>query len=49
MKPSPPEPAPDDKSPGVPGFRTWRGVYLFVFVVFVVIVVLLAVFSSYFS
>ena len=30
---------PDDESPGVPGFRTWRGVYLFVFVVFVLVVV----------
>jgi len=30
------------ESPGVPGFRTWRGIYLFVFAVFVVVVVLLA-------
>src|SRR4051812_28603855 len=25
-----------DESPGVPGFKTWRGVYLFVFAFFVV-------------
>jgi len=31
----PPEPVTDDKSPGVPGFRTWRGVYWFVFGFFV--------------
>lgn len=28
-------PAPDDDSPGVPLFRTWRGVYLFVIVWFI--------------
>ena len=38
-----------DESPGVPGFRTWRGVYLFVFGVFVAVVALLAVFSSWYS
>jgi len=45
MNPPPPEPATDDQSPGVPGFRTWRGVYLFVFAFFVVVVILLAIFS----
>ena len=48
MKPSSPEPA-DDESPGVPGFRTWRGVYLFVFGCFVLVVVLLAIFSRVFA
>ena len=48
MKP-PPDSVPDDKSPGVPGFRTWRGVYLFVFAVFVAVVVLLALFSRLFA
>ena len=38
-----------DETPGVPGFRTWRGVYLFVFVCFVTVVVLLAVFSRVFA
>ncbi len=46
---NPPDPHNSDDSPGVPGFRTWRGIYLFVFVCFVVVVVLLAVFSHYFT
>ena len=46
-----PEAAPDvrDESPGLPWFRTWRGVYLFVLVCFVLYVVLLTVFSRAFS
>lgn len=44
-----PEPAPDDENPGVPGFRTWRGIYWFVFAVFVVVVILLALFSRAFA
>lgn len=36
---------PDDDAPGVPGFRTWRGVYFFVFVVFVFMVIALTIFS----
>jgi hypothetical protein len=35
--------------PGVPGFRSWRCVYLFVFGWFVLVVALLAVFSRFFS
>ena len=42
-------PSTNDESPGVPGFRTWRGVYLFVFGFFVLVVVLLALFSHYFA
>lgn len=38
-------PPPDDDAPSVPGFRTWRGVYLFVFVAFVLIVIALTIFS----
>jgi hypothetical protein len=49
MKSPSPDPVNDDNSPGVPGFRTWRGVYLFVFAFFVVIVVLLALFSRMFA
>ena len=49
MKSPLPDPATDDKSPGVPGFRTWRGVYVFVFVFFVLVVVLLTIFSRYFA
>jgi hypothetical protein len=35
--------------PGVPGFGTWRGVYLFVFGWFLLVVVLLTVFTGFFS
>jgi hypothetical protein len=41
-------PSPDE-SPGVPGFRTWRGVYLFVFGCFVLVVILLAVFTRVYA
>lgn len=34
-----------DDAPGVPGFRTWRGVYLFVFGVFVAVVIALTIFT----
>jgi len=44
-----PDLIPDDEPPGVPGFRTWRGVYLFVFGWFVLIVVLLAIFTRVFA
>ncbi len=40
---------PTINSPGVPGFRTWRGVYLFVFAFFVLVVALLAIFSRWFA
>ena len=50
MSPSPPR---DEGSgaepPGLPGFRTWRGVYLFVFGWFVLVVILLTVFTVVFS
>jgi hypothetical protein len=49
MKAPPPDPAADDKFPGVPGFCTWRGVYFFVFAFFVLVVVLLALFSRWFA
>ena len=35
--------------PDVPGFRTWRGIYVFVFGWFVLVVVLLTVFTAIFS
>ena len=38
-----------DESPGVPGFRTWRGVYVLVFVTFVVVVAALALFARVFA
>jgi len=49
MKSLSPDPATDDKSPGVPGCRTWRGVYFFVFAVFVLVVAVLAIFSRWFA
>jgi hypothetical protein len=48
MNPETPEPH-SDESPGVPGFRTWRGIYLFVFGAFVLVVALLALFSRWFA
>jgi hypothetical protein len=39
----------ETETTGVPGFRTWRAVYLFVFAVFVLVVVLLAFFSRWFA
>jgi hypothetical protein len=44
-----PDQPPDAGLPGVPGFRTWRGVYLFVLGWFVLLVLLLAAFSRLFS
>ncbi len=46
---SDPREDPRDDSPGVPGFRTWRGVYLFVFVCFLAVVAALTVFTHYFA
>ncbi len=34
-----------DESPGVPGFRTWRGVYWFVLGCFIAVVVALTIFT----
>ena len=41
--------APDDESTGLPGFRTWRGVYIFVLGVFALWVGLLAVLTRMYS
>ena len=35
--------------PAVPGFRTWRGVYLFVFGWFLLVLALLTAFTAFFS
>ena len=47
--PRPEAPRPDGhsetESPSVPGFRTWRAVYLFVFGWFVLVVLLLTLFT----
>lgn len=42
-------PSRDDDPPDVPGFRTWRSVYIFVFLFFVLCVVLLALLSRAFA
>ena len=39
----------DDESPGLPGFRTWRGVYWFVFGCFVLVVIGLTFFARAFA
>jgi hypothetical protein len=39
----------DEGSTGLPGLRTWRGVYWFVLIVFVACVVLLKAFELAFS
>ena len=39
----------DGEAPGVPGFRTWRGVYFFVLATFAVVVILLAIFSRVYA
>jgi len=46
--PSSDSPTPEEP-PGVPGFGTWRAVYIFVFVFFVLCVIGLALFSRVFS
>ncbi len=41
----PPAPPPDNDDPAVPGFRSWRGVYLFVLGTFAAIVAGLTLFT----
>jgi hypothetical protein len=48
-EPPRPDQGSDPEPPGLPGLRTWRGVYLFVFGWFVLVVALLAVFTRIFS
>ena len=48
LAPGPDERA-DSESPDVPGFRTWRGLYLFVFGWFVLVLALLTAFTTIFS
>ena len=47
--PAPPDRTPDDERPEVPGFQTWRGVYLAVFIWFIVTIILLALFTRAFA
>lgn len=46
MIPPPEDPA---DSPGLPGFRTWRGVYLCVIAAFIAVVIALTLFSRAFT
>jgi len=46
---NPPPPEPDDETTGLPGFRTWRRVYLLVLGTFVVVVIALTLFSRAFA
>ena len=39
----------ESEPPDIPGFRTWRGVYLFVLGWFAIVVVLLTVLTKLFS
>ena len=48
LAPGPDERA-DSESPDVPGFRSWRGLYLFVFGWFVLVLALLTAFTAIFS
>lgn len=40
---------PDNESPGLPGFRAWRGVYLLVLGVFILVVIALTLFTRAFA
>ncbi len=44
-----PAPEADDDSTGLPGFRTWRGVYGVVLGCFILVVIGLALFSRFFA
>ena len=39
----------DEESPGVPGFRSWRSVYVLVFAVFVLVVAGLTILSRVYA
>jgi len=49
MKSPPADPPTSDGPPRVPGFRTWRGVYLFVIGCFIFYVALLIILTRAFS
>lgn len=49
MPVSEPPPSSADDTPGVPFFRTWRGVYGFVLVAFALTVALLTLFSRHYA
>jgi len=49
IPPALPDRGPEEQPPDVPGFKTWRGIYIFVFAWFVVVVILLAIFTRAFE
>lgn len=49
MTPDPVQKAEEEQHPGVPGFQSWRGVYLFILAAFVGMVALLAWFTHSFG
>ena len=49
MNSPPPPDNSDSDAPGVPGFRTWRGIYWFVFGTFVAVVIALAIFTRVYA
>lgn len=46
---APLDPPSADDRPDVPGFRTWRSIYIFVSLFFIISVVALAIFSRVFA
>jgi hypothetical protein len=50
ISPDPPKISdPESEETGVPGFRTWRRIYVFVFAFFVLVVILLTLFSRLYA
>lgn len=43
------KPPVDNEPPGVPGFRTWKGVYAFVFGAFILVVIFLAIITRVYA
>jgi hypothetical protein len=43
------KPPVDNEPPGVPGFRTWKGVYAFVFGAFILMVIFLAIITRVYA
>lgn len=44
-----PEPETENETTGLPGFRTWRRVYIFVFGCFILVVIALTLFSRIYA
>ena len=46
---APPDRKLEEEPPEVPGFRTWGGIYLLVFIWFVIVVIVLTIFTHAFA